>query len=322
MNSSVICTLFENDYHKGLAALSNSLIEKGFEGTIYAGYKGSLPPWVIGSVQHLNSPEIDIFKVSPQIEIHFIKLTTKFHLSNYKPDFMLSLLDVYCPDATKVFYFDPDIVVTNTWECFEEWVLGGVALCEDGLSPYPNFHPKRVGWRKYFKKHGIDLVYKDNIYANAGFVGIKREDRGFLECWVRLIAAMGLGIGGLEKSGMSNKDTLTPNDLKSVEFFSHADQDAMNATVEAWAGDVSHIGKEAMEFEYGKSYMSHAIGHPKPWDKSYIRNSIKGIQPSRQDRQFWSHVNLVVKPYSDSHIFTSRLRINIGMMINRFYSRK
>jgi hypothetical protein len=48
MNIS-FCTLFEGNYHFGVAALSNSLIAAGYAGTLWVGYRGALSGWIVDS---------------------------------------------------------------------------------------------------------------------------------------------------------------------------------------------------------------------------------------------------------------------------------
>jgi hypothetical protein len=41
-----ICTLSEGDYHHGVATLINSLINVGYDGHFWLGYRGELPAWI------------------------------------------------------------------------------------------------------------------------------------------------------------------------------------------------------------------------------------------------------------------------------------
>lgn len=120
--NSVICTLFEGHYHYGLGALANSLYAKGFRGTIFAGYRGELPPWITNAKM---LGDVTEFSPADGLIIRFVRLTEKIHLTNFKPEFMLSLWEKHCPDAESLFYFDPDITVIGRWTFFEEWVGAG-----------------------------------------------------------------------------------------------------------------------------------------------------------------------------------------------------
>lgn len=43
-SGETICTLFDGDFHYGLAAMLNSLVQAGYKGTVWAGYRGALHP--------------------------------------------------------------------------------------------------------------------------------------------------------------------------------------------------------------------------------------------------------------------------------------
>ena len=51
-NDQVICTLFEKDYHLGVAVLINSIVRGGFADSSWVGYRGELPPWTAQLPHH------------------------------------------------------------------------------------------------------------------------------------------------------------------------------------------------------------------------------------------------------------------------------
>jgi hypothetical protein len=320
---TVICTLFEGHYHFGVAALTNSLYNQGYRGEIYVGYRGALPEWASGATKNSEVNWKDSSTMSPakDLILHFLPLETNYHFANYKPNFMLELLDGPAKDATKIFYFDPDIVVSYQWKFYEEWVKSGVTLCEDVNSPLAMHHPRRTAWRKYFGEKGIALTFKEAIYANSGYVGITRENSTFLNKWVAIQEAIAPVIGGLNFAPFAGASNLSEEARKDYAPFSKTDQDAMNATVEAWDGPVSFIGQEAMALKPGAPLMSHALGKPKPWHWKPVAQALGGVPPRLVDRDYWSSAKGLINVHSSSLISYRKFSISVGAFIGRFYRR-
>ena len=308
---TAICTLFEGNYHFGVAALSNSLIKNGFTGTIYIGYRGKLPMWVV------NEKKEKLDNVKTNIEINpiegvilkFIYLETSNHFTNYKPKFMQDLMMEYS-DIDNLFYFDPDIVVDIDFSFFEEWINSGIAVSEDINSPLQEFHPRRVGWRAFFKEHNIDLTFKNSIYVNGGFLGVKRESILFLELWIKTQNIATESIGGL---GVSFLDEI------KIRMFDVFDQDCLNATIEVYDGRISFVGKEGMGFSNGGSIMYHALGSPKPWNAKIFSRALKGRIPRNVDTAYWKNTNFPILAHSKWEIRKKRMVLNISKFIGRFY---
>lgn len=321
---SVICTLFEGDYHFGLAAFINSVYQQGFRGDIYAGYRGSLPVWAINAKNNssLLWQGAQTFHAAEGIAIHFLPVITGYHLTNYKPDFILSLWDGPAKDAEAIFYFDPDIVVTYNWKFYEEWAGYGVALCEDVNSPMLPQHPRRMAWRKYFGGHEIKLNFDKYGYANGGFVGVCHADKNFISLWIDIQNKIAPLIGGLGRSAFPGEGFLSPEHSGVYSPFSKTDQDALNIAVGAWGGKVSMVGKEGMGFQPGGGHlMLHALGSPKPWKNNYLVRMAAGYPPKAVDKKFWQCVGEPIKPYSGAYISWKNFTIKIASFIGRCYSR-
>ncbi len=321
--SSVICTLFEGHYHYGVATLTNSLYNRGYRGDIYAGYRGALPPWTskANANEALLGKGGKTLKVSEGLNLHFIPLDTDYHLTNFKPDFLLRVLKGPAKDALKIFYFDPDIVVTAPWSFFEEWSQYGLTLCEDVNSPLPQNHPRRVAWRRFYEKSGIVLSFKNVIYANAGYIGLSTQQCDFLSLWKLIQELMATEIGGLNRSALSTPGLL-PKVQSAFSPFAKTDQDALNAAIEAWEGEISFVGKEGMSLSNGAALMPHALGQPKPWKWNPLYQALIGRPPRLVDREYWKNAEGIIRAHPAGVIRQRLLTMKIAALVGRFYKRR
>jgi hypothetical protein len=307
--STAICTLFEGHYHFGVAALSNSLYNQGFRGTIYVGYRGKLPIWIEDNKNNNSDTKYDLEMIAAEgLILKFIHLDTSTHFTNYKPKFMKDLIAKYT-SIENLFYFDPDIVVNKDFSFYLEWIDAGITVCEDVNSPIPEFHPRRVGWRTFFKKYNIDLSFKNVIYANGGFLGVKRDQIEFLDLWIKTQDVATKLVG--QVSFLDN--------IK-VTMFNVFDQDCMNASLEAYKGSISFIGKEGMGFSIGgHQTMFHALGSPKPWKANIMLRSFKGKVPRNVDVVYWDNSSGPILAHSKWQIARKVTSIKIAKGIGRFY---
>ena len=185
--SAYVCSLFEGTYHLGLGALVNSLYRNGFRGTVFAGYRGALPPWANSTSTGSGTTDFD---VGGGCRIRFLLLDTSLHLTSYKPIFMRQMFTEFLKDEDILCYFDPDITVKCRWSFFEEWVQNGLALVEDATFPYlPSDHPLRFQWMEIARSAQLTEKRSLSRYYNGGFVGVPGRVRKVLEVWESLLEA-------------------------------------------------------------------------------------------------------------------------------------
>jgi len=302
---STVCTLFERDYHYGVAALTNSLISSGFKGVVWAGYRGALPLWA--NPRHV-TPRYEEYVVSKECSIRFIQVNPPHHMAHYKPLLIDGILKDN-PDYDAIAYFDPDIVVNWTWSAYEEWMKCGVALCEDSGSPFSINHPMRFAWRKFCLRHGLSPRNTFDTYINSGFIGVTRAHRSILSDWNKAVECIGNDIPGslteVWHSGWTHP-------------FCFPDQDGLNAVLMCTELPLSILNKSGMSFARGHCAMSHAIGPYKPWRKNILRTAIRGFSPSTADKNFVTHANGAIRTFSPLAMTRLRLSVKMGALICRF----
>ena len=144
--SHAICTLFEGHYHLGVGALINSLHASGFSGLVICGHRGPEPAWAPAARA-----------LTDGIEVRFVRVAPEVHFTFYKPQFMQVCWAAHCPEASQLYYFDPDIVVKARWPVLARWAADGVALCEDVNGYLPARHPYRLAWGDFLRAHGLGV---------------------------------------------------------------------------------------------------------------------------------------------------------------------
>lgn len=314
--SSCICTLFEGHYHYGVGALSNSLYQYGFRGSLYAGYKGNLPSWADKAFANpaLGWPGATTLLVAPDFNIHFLPLTIEYHLTNYKPNFMLRLWDGPAKDATSIAYFDPDIVVKVKWQFFENWMSHGVGLVHEIIAnDMPPTHPLRKDWEKLIVTGHRKVKRRLHSYINGGFCGVHKDYIEFLHVWKEIFDL-----------GVINSQ-LTPGQWRHsydrTYIFYAQDQDVLNIAAMCSDSPVSEMGPEAMDFIHGGTTMSHSAGGVKPWKKKFIQLAFDGHPPNTVDKLYWASSNSPIVCYSEGFVKRKRISLLVASFIGRFYRR-
>jgi hypothetical protein len=275
-------------------------------GRVIAGYRGPLPPWCSQLRRLENNPETN-FRVTDDCELTFLPVDANVHLTNYKPRFVLELLKSHRIESENVFYFDPDIVVRSRWTFFEEWVRGGVALCEDVNWRMPNDHPIRNAWREYFRQYGQLLPNRRDAYYNAGFVATSPSHQAFFFEWEQIL------------NGCDFDRKILVGDDRTY-LFKGVDQDALNIATMNTELPLSTIGPDGMDFRRGGGgfVMSHAIGGYKPWNHSYTWAAIaKGRRLARVERLFLEYANWPIQVFSRSRYWSKKLDRIVAGAISR-----
>ena len=307
MKKTVLCTLFEGHYHYGVAALANSLVVNGYEGEFWVGYRGTLGAWITGHDRF--DAATGRLQLTDKFSLHFVPQATPMFFTYYKAAFMREVLDKHAPQADVVAYIDPDIVVKCAWIDMAPWFEDGIALAEDDNWNFPARHPKRLMWQRWFAPHGVVQRRDLTRYYNAGFLGVPRQHADFLSLlsWMcELAAEYNAGLKHI-KSG------------NAPDLFHSTDQDVLNFALTAYDAPLNTVGSEAMDFQPGGYYMSHAIGWPKPWVRNHIGSALRGLPPSLATKAYYNFANHPIQPYAPWRLALRRLNLQVASVIGRFY---
>lgn len=295
-------TLVERDYIYGACILYNSLIRNGFNGHFVIGYRNrpSLPDIPFHTLEHHGS------------NLHLIELDTPVHFANLKPSFMLQVLDMY-PQCRSISYFDPDIVVDAPCNWILNWCDGGPAACADVNWWMSSSHPTRREWANIL---GFKACNQLDMYFNSGFLSLHRADWHFLQLWQQIISQIGELDIPLDAKGEIGD---WRDGVRWLPFMA-IDQDALNIALMTWHGSITTLGPDVMGFS-GVAFIPHAIGTPKPWQKHYIYDSLRGMPPRTVDKLFWKYANGPLLSYKARTLILKSCAIKIASFIGRFLKR-
>ena len=303
-----ICTLVERDYHFGLAALVNSLHFHGYKGIVSVGIRGALPAWV-DQGNRLSDWAFDFRGV----RVEFVQVDTDWMLANYKPYFMLEVLEKHQPEATGIVYLDPDIVVERDWHDFESWVETGVAVCQDNCFPVIDAqHRLRQMWLDFLAMENRTAVDYSVCYFNSGFIGVARERIQVLRDWEYFIRAS-------VKHGVDLRKFKQGDRWAVLQV---PDQDLLNIALMLIPKEISLLGQEGMGFTPGLMAMEHAVDNPKPWRRNYVLHMLaKGQSIPVSHKRYWYYVDGTISPFSKVTLMLRRIDIATAALLSRVFGR-
>lgn len=234
---------------------------------------------------------------------------------------MLDLFAQASLDIEQLLYLDPDICLVRPWQFVTDWLSCGVALCEDVNSPLSQFHPRRVGWQRYFARYNLQLALTpSDAYVNGGCVGVSRAQLQFLENWQLLGKYMAEAIGGLGVAKLDNGQSFAQKGFAGC--FDCSDQDVLNAAIALTASvSCSILPKSAMGFARGDHVLPHALGPRKPWRRRYVREALAAWAPTAADKAFWNSIEGPLNAMPAALLASRRRQLKIATLIARFYRR-
>jgi hypothetical protein len=153
-----------------------------------------------------------------------------------------------------------------------------------------------------------------DFYVNGGFVGVVKTQKAFVEVWQRIISLMGSLDINLNK--LSQGDRTLP--------FCFPDQDALNIACMAYSGDLSAVGADGMDFQWGGGgrIMSHAAGGIKPWRKRFLLTLLTKFQrPSIADHGFVANLDGPLYPFQPARLREIKLDLFLTRAFGRFIGR-
>jgi len=306
---TALCTLFEGDYHYGLAALANSLLAAGYQGDLWVGYRGLLPPWLNQLEQTRSEPAE--YSLNGRIRLLFVPLQTPLHLTNYKPQFLERIFTELAPELDYLWYFDPDICVEFPWSFFTTWQQYGIAICEErSRFAMPATDPIRLQWIDLGRELQLGDPRPCNSYYNGGLLGLGRAQMDLLQLWKQILDA------AAERKGL---DLNRVYSVPTEHPFHMQDQDALNMALLFSSHFVSALGPEAMGFIPGWNAMFHAV-QIKPWRINFLTSALyQGIPPNTAMKSFLGHVAGPIRPYAAFKLRRLRLSAKLASFIGRFY---
>ena len=306
-NDQVVCTLYEGDFHFGVAAMINSIVRGGFKGLFWVGNRGGLPPWT----EQLKRRPDGLFEVGEAL-LGFESIDISRHFGQFKPEFMRRTIDKGIARRF-LWYFDPDITIRCEWSFFERWIRFGVCLCQEltMANMAPN-HPLRCEWLDLARSAGWgEPHHLQDRYYNSGFLGMNIERHNFLNTW--RAAVLLANAAGVEQDQFQQGTR--------AQTFYTVDQDAMNIAAMYSDECLSTMGPEGMGWIPGGFIMHHTVGYLKPWRKKFLRSALMGDPPGHGDKHFFQCVEGPIYPFTPAKLSAMQFSVRCGAFLGRFIRR-